>query len=99
MSLKEALQERFHVTAISAQVMPLHTHNEEGEPIEARQIAVLDAEDRFMFLIGHNDADKYVDEHGYVKYNDIFKDYIFTEEQWEHFSAANDAKLAEEAQK
>jgi hypothetical protein len=82
MGLKKMLQEQYDTSAISAQVLPFNTYNQEGELYEARQLVVLDAEDRFMFVISYTEADKYIDELGYINYEKIFQDYIFTEEQW-----------------
>lgn len=85
-TLKERLQEQYNTNAISAQVLPLQTYNEKGEPIEAHLIVVLDAEDKFMFMIDPSVADGYVFD-GYVNYDKIYKDYILTEKQWEALPA------------
>lgn len=81
-SLKETLQANFNTSAISVQVLPFSTFNEKGEHVDARQLVVLDAEDRFMFVIGYAAADEYMVD-GYVNYEKIYKDYILTEAQWD----------------
>lgn len=82
MGLKKMLQEKFNVSDLSAQVLPMNVYNEEGGLYEARQIVVLDADDKFMFVIGYTEADSYIDELGYINYERICTDYIFTAEQW-----------------
>lgn len=80
--LKEILQEQFNTSAISVQTLPLNTYNKEGEYIETHQLVVLDADDKFMFVIGYAAADEYLFD-GYVNHDKIFKDFILTEQQWD----------------
>lgn len=82
MTVAKMLQQNFDVSAISASVHPFNTWNEKGEFIQAFQIIVLDAQDRFMFIIGYAAADEYVFD-GYVNYDKILRDYVLTKEQWE----------------
>lgn len=94
--LKEMLRKQFDTTAISVQVLPFNTWNKDGEYIEARQLVVLDAEDKFMFVIGYAAADEYIVD-GYVNYEKIYKDYILTEKEWEETATESQkAKATEE---
>lgn len=86
MLLKERLQEQFDTSAISVQVIPFNTWNQEGKVVEANQLIVLDAQDRFMFLISYASAPEYLHD-GFVNHEKIYQDFILTEKQWEALHA------------
>ena len=93
--LKKLLQERFNTSAISAQVLPFSTWNKNGEPVEARQLVVLDAEDRFMFIISYDATEEYIFD-GCINYEKIYRDFILTEAQWEALKSESQTATKEE---